>query len=82
MLNWSAGACSTRRCHGDAPDGGRASGVMMAQVRSVPEVEKLVRWMKYHPEGERGLFLGSYEAEFGAKPAPQHVADSIMTATG
>ena len=58
------------------PMEGGASGVMMAQVRSVPEVEKLVRWMKYHPEGERGLFLGSYEAEFGAKPAPQHVADS------
>ena len=58
------------------PMEGGASGVMMAQVRSVPEVEKLVRWMKYHPEGERGLFLGSYEAEFGAKPAPQHVAES------
>ena len=58
------------------PMEGGASGVMMAQVRSMPEVEQLVRWMKYHPEGERGLFLGSYEAEFGAKPAPQRVADS------
>ena len=42
------------------PMEGGASGVMMAQVRSVAEVEQLVRWMKYHPEGERGLFLGSY----------------------
>ena len=49
------------------PMEGGASGVMMAQVRSVAEVEKLVRWMKYHPEGERGLFLGSYEAEFAAR---------------
>ena len=59
------------------PMEGVASGVMMAQVRSVPEVEKLVRWMKYHPVGERGLFLGSYEAELGAKPAPQHVGGHV-----
>jgi 2-keto-3-deoxy-L-rhamnonate aldolase RhmA len=58
------------------PMEGGASGVMMAQVRSVAEVEQAVRWVKYHPVGERGMFLGNYEAEFGAKPAPEHVADS------
>ena len=47
----------------------------MAQVRSVAEVEQSVRWIKYHPVGERGMFLGNYEAEFGSKPAPQHVED-------
>ena len=57
------------------PMEGGASGIMMAQVRSVAEVEQSVRWMKYHPVGERGMFLGNYEAEFGSKPAPQHVED-------
>ena len=41
----------------------------------MPEVEKLVRWMKYHPEGSADC-SSEVEAEFGAKPAPQHVADS------
>jgi len=58
------------------PMEGGASGIMMAQMRSVTEVEQAVRWMKYHPVGERGMFLGNHEAEFGAKPAPEHVADS------
>ena len=57
------------------PMEGGASGIMMAQVRSVAEVEQAVNWMKYHPVGERGMFLGNFEAEFGAKPAPEHVAD-------
>ena len=57
------------------PMEGGASGIMMAQVRSVADVEQSVRWMKYHPVGERGMFLGNYEAEFGSKPAPQHVED-------
>jgi len=58
------------------PMEGGASGVMMAQVRSVAEVEQSVRWVKYHPVGQRGMYLGNYEAEFGAKPALQHVEDS------
>jgi 4-hydroxy-2-oxoheptanedioate aldolase len=58
------------------PMEGGASGIMMAQVRSVAEVEQSVRWMKYHPVGERGMFLGNFEAEFGTKSAPEHVADS------
>ena len=38
------------------PMEGGASGIMMAQVRSVADVEQAVRWMKYSPEGERGMF--------------------------
>ncbi len=58
------------------PMEGGASGVMMAQVRRVAEVEQAVRWMKYNPVGERGMFLGNYEADFGSKSAAEHVADS------
>ena len=58
------------------PMEGGASGIMMAQVRSVVDVEQTVRWMKYSPEGERGMFLGNYEAEFGSKSAAKHVVDS------
>ena len=57
------------------PMEGGASGIMIAQVRSVAEVEQVVRWTKYNPLGERGLYLGNYEAEFGSKSAAEHVAD-------
>ena len=51
-----------------------ASGVMAAQVRSVAEVEQVVRWAKYPPEGQRGLFLGNIEARFGTLEAARHTA--------
>lgn len=58
------------------PMEGGASGVMIAQVRSVEEVGRAVRWAKYPPQGERGLYVGSFEARFGGKPISQHVADA------
>jgi len=53
-----------------------AGGVMIAQVRSVVEVEKVTRWARYHPVGERGMYLGTYEADYGNKPAPKLVEES------
>ncbi|MEM7011707.1 MAG: aldolase/citrate lyase family protein [Verrucomicrobiota bacterium] len=55
---------------------GGSSGVMIAQIRTAAEAAQAVRWAKYHPVGERGLFMGSIDAEFGAKSAAQHVEDS------
>jgi 4-hydroxy-2-oxoheptanedioate aldolase len=41
------------------------SGVMIAQVRSVEEVERAVSWAKYPPVGVRGMFTANVETEFG-----------------
>ncbi len=50
------------------------SGVMVAQIRSMDEVERAVQWVKYPPIGQRGLFLGNAEAHYGTVPAAEHVA--------
>ena len=60
-LGEAGGELAVLRC-GDEKRGGR-------------EVEQAVRWMKYHPEGECGMYLGNHEAEYGTKPAPEHVAE-------
>ena len=42
-----------------------ASGVMAAQVRSASEAAQIVRWCKFHPDGNRGLNNGGFDAGFG-----------------
>lgn len=41
------------------------SGVMVAQVRTLAEVETAVEWAKYPPVGKRGFFGGNSECGFG-----------------
>ncbi len=50
------------------------SGVMIAQVRTLAEVEQAVRWAKYPPRGIRGFFGGNYETRFGGIDMATHVA--------
>ncbi len=41
------------------------SGVMIAQVRTMDEVNQAVEWAKYPPVGKRGFFGANYECRFG-----------------
>src|SRR6478752_978722 len=41
------------------------SGVMIAQVRTLAEVEQAVSWAKYPPIGQRGMFSGNAETRYG-----------------
>src|SRR5262249_929276 len=41
------------------------SGVMIAQVRTLAEVEQAVAWAKYPPVGQRGMFTANVETGFG-----------------
>lgn len=53
-----------------------ARGIMMAQISSVEEAKQACLWARFNPVGERGMFLGNYEADYGTKPAPQLVEES------
>jgi 2-dehydro-3-deoxyglucarate aldolase/4-hydroxy-2-oxoheptanedioate aldolase len=50
------------------------SGVMIAQVRTLAEVEQAVAWAKYPPIGIRGTFTGNAETAFGKIGLAEHVA--------
>jgi 2-keto-3-deoxy-L-rhamnonate aldolase RhmA len=50
------------------------SGVMVAQVRSLAEVQRAVEWAKYPPLGKRGFFGGNCEGAFGTVEMARHVA--------
>ena len=52
------------------------SGVMIAQVRTMAEVELAVRWAKYPPIGIRGFFGGNVETDFGNIDMATHVASA------
>lgn len=49
------------------------SGVMIAQVRTIEEVEQAVVWAKYPPTGRRGFMGGNVETRFGEVAMAQHV---------
>jgi 2-keto-3-deoxy-L-rhamnonate aldolase RhmA len=49
------------------------SGVMIAQVRTLAEVEQSVAWAKYPPQGVRGTFTGNVESQYGRVGLAQHV---------
>ena len=42
-----------------------ASGVMVPRVESRADVEKIVRWAKYAPEGDRGVPFGIGHTDYG-----------------
>src|SRR5436190_21488378 len=48
------------------------SGVMIAQVRTLAEVEQSVLWAKYPPMGNRGMFTGNAETRFGQTDMASH----------
>jgi 2-dehydro-3-deoxyglucarate aldolase/4-hydroxy-2-oxoheptanedioate aldolase len=51
-------------------------GVMVAQVRTLAEVEQAVQWAKYPPVGVRGTFGGNVEAGFGTVGLAKYVASA------
>jgi 2-keto-3-deoxy-L-rhamnonate aldolase RhmA len=53
-----------------------ASGVMIAQVRTIEEVRQAVEWAKYPPTGKRGFFGGNVEAQYGRIDMATHVASA------
>jgi 2-keto-3-deoxy-L-rhamnonate aldolase RhmA len=52
------------------------SGVMIAQVRTLAEVEQSVAWAKYPPLGTRGYFGATVETRFGELDMPTQVANA------
>jgi 2-keto-3-deoxy-L-rhamnonate aldolase RhmA len=50
------------------------SGVMIAQVRTLAEVEQAVSWAKYPPMGLRGMFGANAETGYGQIDAATQVA--------
>lgn len=50
-----------------------ASGVMVAQISTVDQVKQVVRWAKYPPIGERGLFRSNYESRYGTTDIAEHI---------
>jgi 2-dehydro-3-deoxyglucarate aldolase/4-hydroxy-2-oxoheptanedioate aldolase len=49
-------------------------GIMAAQIRTMEQVQQVVAWSKYPPEGVRGLFMGNAECNYGKADAAMHVA--------
>jgi 4-hydroxy-2-oxoheptanedioate aldolase len=45
-----------------------ASGFMASMVRRLDEVENLVRWARFYPEGERGINGSGVDGHFGMLP--------------
>lgn len=52
------------------------SGVMIAQVRALEEVQRSVAWAKYPPKGIRGMFGHTVEAGYGTVEMGQHAANA------
>lgn len=50
-------------------------GVMAAQVRSLDEARRIVRWAKFPPLGERGANASNFEGGYGTRPLDCHVVD-------
>lgn len=50
------------------------SGVMIAQVRTLAEVEQAVSWAKYPPIGQRGMFAANAETGYGQTDMATHVS--------
>lgn len=50
-----------------------AGGVMVAQIRTVDQVEKVVKWAKYPPVGVRGMFGANIESGYGSTDVAEHV---------
>ena len=53
-----------------------AGGLMAARVESVDHARQFIKWVKFAPEGERGINAGGRDADYGGKPLLQFAADS------
>jgi 2-keto-3-deoxy-L-rhamnonate aldolase RhmA len=51
-----------------------AGGIMAAQVRSAREVENIVRWAKFYPQGLRGYNGTGVDGRYGALSPKEYVA--------
>ena len=51
-----------------------AGGVMAAQVRSAKQVEEVVRWSKFHPQGLRGVNGLGTDGRYGTLPLGDYLA--------
>src|SRR5262245_61302160 len=49
-----------------------AGGIMAAQVRSTAQVEEVVRWAKFHPQGLRGINSTGVDGRYGTLPAAEY----------
>src|SRR6516164_2033451 len=50
-----------------------AGGVMAAQVRNARQVEDVVRWAKFHPQGLRGVNGTGVDGGYGTLPAAEYM---------
>lgn len=53
-----------------------ASGILVPMVSSAEEVETIVRWSKYPPDGARGVSLRRGHNDFGASPLVDHLVNA------
>lgn len=53
-----------------------AGGLMAARVDTVDQAQEFMSWMKFAPEGSRGVNLGGYDARYGGTPGPEFVVDA------
>jgi 2-keto-3-deoxy-L-rhamnonate aldolase RhmA len=51
-----------------------AQGIMLPRVTERAQVEQVLRWMKYPPEGRRGAVLGRGHTRFGGGPLADTLA--------
>ena len=51
-----------------------ASGLLVAQSRTVEDVKRIVSWVKYPPEGIRGLYSFNHESNWGVIPPAEQIA--------
>ena len=49
-----------------------AQGIMYPRCESVEEAQEVIKWSKFHPQGERGFDGGSADNNFGAYPADDY----------
>jgi 2-keto-3-deoxy-L-rhamnonate aldolase RhmA len=50
-----------------------AGGLMAAQVRNAQESADIVRWAKFHPQGQRGVNATGIDARYGTMPLLQYM---------
>jgi 4-hydroxy-2-oxoheptanedioate aldolase len=50
-----------------------AGGVMAAQVRSAEETANVVRWAKFHPQGQRGVNGTGVDGRYGTLPVLEYM---------
>src|SRR5208337_1040307 len=49
-----------------------AGGIMAAMVRSARQAEEVVRWAKFHPQGQRGINGSGVDGRYGSQPLTEY----------